>query len=68
MELSNKLVVSGGCDNKLFVWDPFRGTCLKELVGPSGYITSIIELSDGKICTGCRDSIIYIWNFDYLSL
>jgi WD40 repeat protein len=57
-----KIIVSGGHDNKVYLWDPESGDCLKTMNGHSDRIYSIKVTSDGlRIVTASHDETLRIW-------
>ncbi|KAH7915249.1 WD40 repeat-like protein [Hygrophoropsis aurantiaca] len=59
----NALVVSGGCDKHLRVWDVKTGHCIYILRGHTSTIRCIRVLHNRPIAvTGSRDSTLRVWN------
>ncbi|PFH50976.1 hypothetical protein AMATHDRAFT_3485 [Amanita thiersii Skay4041] len=59
----NALVVSGGCDKVLRVWDVQSGLCIYELPGHSSTIRCIRTLDNRPIAvTGSRDATLRVWD------
>jgi len=40
----------------------FSRVCEKTLTGHSNVVVSVIQLSDGRLCSGSNDETIKIWN------
>ncbi|KAH7919886.1 WD40 repeat-like protein [Leucogyrophana mollusca] len=59
----NALIVSGGCDKYLRVWDVKTGHCIYILRGHTSTIRCIQVLHNRPIAvTGSRDSTLRVWN------
>ncbi|KAL4252750.1 putative E3 ubiquitin ligase complex SCF subunit sconB [Abortiporus biennis] len=59
----NALVVSGGCDKDLKVWDVKSGYCIQTLSGHTSTIRCLKVLHNLPIVvTGSRDRTIRVWN------
>ena len=59
----NALVISGGCDKVLRVWDLKSGYCIHVLRGHTSTIRCIKVLPFLPLCvTGSRDSTIRVWD------
>ncbi|KIY51901.1 WD40 repeat-like protein [Fistulina hepatica ATCC 64428] len=62
----NALVVSGGCDKKLRVWDVKTGYCLHVLAGHRSTIRCIKVLHRQSIViTGSRDATLRVWDIQH---
>ncbi|KAK2467345.1 hypothetical protein APHAL10511_000580 [Amanita phalloides] len=59
----NALVISGGCDKVLRVWDIESGLCIYELRGHTSTIRCIRVLDNRPIAvTGSRDTTLRVWD------
>ena len=58
----NKRLASCSFDKHIKVWDIATNTCLMTLSGHAEEITTLIELNDGRLASGCTDGTIKIWN------
>ncbi|KAH7890915.1 WD40 repeat-like protein [Phlebopus sp. FC_14] len=59
----NPIVVSGGCDKHLRVWDVVSGHCIYVLRGHTSTIRCIRVLHNRPIAvTGSRDATLRVWN------
>ncbi|KIM55986.1 hypothetical protein SCLCIDRAFT_17245 [Scleroderma citrinum Foug A] len=59
----NPIVVSGGCDKRLRVWDVVTGRCIYVLDGHTSTIRCIRVLHNRPLAvTGSRDTTIRVWN------
>ncbi|KAL4078694.1 WD40-repeat-containing domain protein [Scleroderma yunnanense] len=57
------IVVSGGCDKRLRVWDVVTGRCIYVLDGHTSTIRCIRVLHNRPIAvTGSRDATLRVWN------
>lgn len=60
---ANALVISGGCDKHLRVWDVNSGYCIYVLVGHSSTIRCMRVLHNRPIAvTGSRDKTVRVWD------
>ncbi|KAG8897119.1 hypothetical protein FRB99_008431 [Tulasnella sp. 403] len=60
---STSLVVSGGCDRDLRVWDVATGYCLHSLKGHTSTVRCLKVLDGRPIAvTGSRDSTLRVWD------
>ncbi|NEP14319.1 MAG: hypothetical protein F6K14_29815, partial [Symploca sp. SIO2C1] len=63
MSADGKILVSGGEDKAIKVWDLQTGELRKTLQSDSGAINTLAIASDGKtIVSGSRDRMVRIWN------
>jgi WD40 repeat protein len=64
IQLSNGNICSGSQDGVIFIWNVATGLCERALCGHKGPVRSLIQLSDGRLCSGAGslDCIIRIWN------
>ncbi len=65
--IQGNIMVTGGADHNLKVWDPERSLAGKtlELEGTSGSIRSIALAADGnRVLTGCYDNVARLWSID----
>ncbi|KAF9524416.1 WD40-repeat-containing domain protein [Crepidotus variabilis] len=59
----NSIVVSGGCDKALRVWDAKTGHCIYTLPGHTSTIRSLRTLHNRPIAvTGSRDATLRVWD------
>lgn len=59
----NPIVVSGGCDKRLRVWDVVSGRCIYVLEGHTSTIRCIRVLHNRPVAvTGSRDATVRVWN------
>ncbi|KAG9027066.1 hypothetical protein FRB95_008167 [Tulasnella sp. JGI-2019a] len=60
---ASSLVVSGGCDRELKVWDVTTGYCLHSLKGHSSTIRCL-KVLDGRpiVVSGSRDTTLRVWD------
>lgn len=62
-----QLVVAGcllsisSSDLVIRMWDVDTGQCTQILSGHTGHVTCMLELSDGNLASGCRDSSVRVW-------
>ena len=52
IELNNGNLVSGSGDKSIKIWDLEKKSCLKTLIGHSGYVLSLLDHSSGKLISG----------------
>ena len=52
IELNNGNLVSGSGDKSIKIWDLENKSCVKTLIGHSGFIFSLLEHSSGKLISG----------------
>ena len=59
-----KYIVTGGMDNRLYIWDAPSSTMLRELGRLRGFPLSVSFSNDGNyIVTGGKDSRVTVWDF-----
>ncbi|KAI5995454.1 WD40-repeat-containing domain protein [Pisolithus albus] len=59
----NPIVVSGGCDKRLRVWDVVSGRCIYILEGHTSTIRCIRVLHNRPVAvSGSRDATVRVWN------
>jgi WD40 repeat protein len=56
-----KILVTGGYDLKVHVWNPATGKLLRTLEGFGGAVTSLAVAGDGKIAAGSADQKVRIF-------
>jgi WD40 repeat protein len=44
------------------IWDDLSQKCIKQLIGHSNFVTSILKLGEHKIASGSRDSTVKLWD------
>jgi RNA polymerase sigma factor (sigma-70 family) len=57
-----KLLVSGGWDRVLRLWDPATGCEVRQIDGPKDGVEAIAFSPDGKVLAGAGDSCAYLWD------
>lgn len=63
-EPENELVVSGGWDNVVKVWDK-DFNLVHNLVGHTGYVSTVTVSPDGSLCaSGGRDGLAKLWDLN----
>lgn len=61
--LNDTILVSGGADHKIIVWDVASGRELRMFSGHTGYINALAISNDGKLlASGSNDRSIKLWN------
>lgn len=57
------LMVSGGRDNTVRLWDTESGENIQTFDTHTGWVTSVAVSPDGKfIASGSRDNMVYVWD------
>jgi WD40 repeat protein len=60
---NDKLLVSGGADHKIIVWDVAGGRELRMLDGHTGYLNALAVSNDGKfLVSGSNDHFVKLWD------
>ncbi|KAI3633713.1 hypothetical protein MIR68_008660 [Amoeboaphelidium protococcarum] len=62
MEFRNNVLVSGGCDRDLRVWDIRSSTCRLRLSGHTSTIRCLKMLDENRCVTGSRDNTLRVWD------
>ncbi len=57
-----KLLASGGRDNRVCLWNPQTGKCLRTLKGHTDIVSSVAFSPDGKLLATTGGYTIRIWN------
>ena len=58
----DNLLYSSSKDNTLRIWDPIKGTCLKELHGHSDFAICMVMLPNLRLASGGFDETVRIWD------
>ncbi|TFK20265.1 WD40 repeat-like protein [Coprinopsis marcescibilis] len=59
----NPIIVSGGCDKTVMVWDVLTGQCLYKMMGHTSTIRCIRVLQNRPIAvSGSRDATLRVWD------
>ncbi|KAI8985786.1 WD40-repeat-containing domain protein [Trametes punicea] len=60
---ASNLLVSGGCDGEIRVWNVDKGKCLKKILAHLDYVTAVHFNRDASLIVSCSlDGLIRIWN------
>jgi len=63
---NGKMIVSGGNDNTVVIWDVSTGKSIKNLFGHSNYVRTISFSPDGtKLASGSKDGTIILWDVNW---
>ncbi|MGO9506546.1 MAG: protein kinase domain-containing protein [Mycobacterium sp.] len=57
-----RIVVSGGQDQTVRVWDLANGACLHTLSGHTRWVTSVAVSADGRVAVSGGDSTVRVWD------
>lgn len=61
--LETPLIVSGGWDNTVKVWDHAQGKLFADLKGHTNYVTSVTVSPDGSLCASSdKDGVARLWD------
>jgi WD40 repeat protein len=60
--LSNGLLVSGGADGKIKLWDESAGIIQRTMNGHTGRIAALCVLENGFLVSCSTDKTVKIWN------
>ncbi|PWT89999.1 MAG: hypothetical protein C5B55_10390, partial [Blastocatellia bacterium] len=61
--VNDKILVSGGADHKIILWDVATGRELRSLSGHTGYINAVAISNDGTlIASGSNDHLVKLWD------
>ncbi len=60
--LQDGLLVSGGDDNTIRIWDPKSGETIQILTGHNKSVNSLAVLPDGLLASSSGDNTIRIWD------
>ena len=59
-----QILISGGEDCYIKIWDLENRQLMKKLKGNNGYVTSLVNLNNGKFASGSYDWNICIWDIN----
>lgn len=63
--LERPVVVSGGWDKKVKVWDLVQGKCMHTLSGHTNYVTTVTVSPDGSLCaSGGKEGVARLWDLN----
>ncbi|KAF9583230.1 hypothetical protein BGW38_009970 [Lunasporangiospora selenospora] len=62
MVTGEKILVSGGCDREVRVWDMHTGQCRQVMLGHTGTIRCLKIYNRRYAITGSRDATLRVWN------
>jgi WD40 repeat protein len=60
--MSGGRLASGSEDHTIKIWNINNLTCERTLFGHTGYVDSLVHLSDDRLVSGSSDHTIKIWN------
>jgi guanine nucleotide-binding protein subunit beta-2-like 1 protein len=62
---TNPLIVSGGWDKKVKVWSATNLSLVKDLLGHTGYVSTVSVSPDGSLCaSGGKDGVAMLWDLN----
>ena len=64
VELGDGLLVTGGYDQTLKIWDRRMYRKLNQLSGHSGAVRCLATLEDGTLLSGATDCTVRFWEVD----
>ena len=56
------MLVAGYYDGCIRMWDVDTGECVREMLGHTGYVTSVVWLDDGSLLSVSADGSLKVWH------
>ncbi|KRX10258.1 WD40-repeat-containing domain [Pseudocohnilembus persalinus] len=60
--LNSNIVVTGGSDSNIFVWDIKKGNYVCILTGHNEWVTKLVKVSDWEFLSLGNDRVVNLWN------
>ena len=64
IKIDENILLSGGNNNLIKMWNVTSGGCLKKMSNHQGVISCILRLNSNQIISGGYDNKILIWNIN----